>query len=134
MNAFLIVVLVILACALLAFILLAARIYYLGSRIGAFRTMFRESNKHRWMRGYARYGSRNMAWSRLISFSLRPKYLFPRANLELVGQPEHDKWSGTAHLHVADGKSHFELVMSEGDYAGLVSWIDSLPPGEAPHV
>lgn len=132
MNAFLIVVLALAALAALFCLFVLVRLYYLGSRIGAFRTLLRIGEGAPWMRGYARYGRYNMAWSRLISLSIRPRYLFSRARLQLDGPPERDTRLGTVTLMLSYGETHIELVVSEGDYSGLVSWIDSLPPGELP--
>lgn len=108
------------------------RALYLASRIGAFRTLLRRLGPLKWRRGYARYGQFNMAWSPLISLSLRPELLLPRAQLEVIGEATLDSEDGTTILRLRCRAEEYELILSTGDYNGLVSWIESSPPQEAP--
>ncbi|MFT0762764.1 DUF2550 family protein [Scrofimicrobium sp. R131] len=114
---------------------LLGRIYVLSHRLGSFRTLLRvidpkePSHDSGWMRGYARYGRSNMAWSGLVRFRVTPDLLLARTSLELVEQPRHHPTMGTSVLHLRDGDCEYEMVLSTGDYEGVISWIDSAPPG-----
>ncbi len=124
--------LIILAALLCAVIFVLVRVYILSHRRGSFRTMLRitqgPGSEQGWMRGYACYGQTNMAWSALMSFRVRPDLLLPRTSLDLRGTPLHDPETGTATLFLGDDERSYEMVLSTGDYEGLVSWVTSAPP------
>ena len=117
---------------LAAFVLI--RIYLLSHQIGSFRTLIRVTDPKSpdrptgLMRGYACYWQKNMAWSGLVRLRVHPDYLLPRGSLELIDQPVHNPATGTSTLLLRGGEREYEVMLSTGDYEGLVSWIDSEPP------
>ncbi len=125
---------VLVGLGLLCCAFLLGRIYVLSSRRGSFRTLLRIVNTDRptqssgWMRGYARYGQSNMAWSGLLRLRVSPDLLLPRTSLEMNGPPVHDPEMGTTTLWLRDGEHEYQMVLSSGDYQGVVSWVDSAPP------
>lgn len=121
------IVLLVVAVVLLALI---SRAIYLGTRIGAFRAMLRFPDSGRWHRGYARYGRHHLAWASLYSLRVRPNLLLPREKVSIVVQPQDTQWVGAVLLNLKYKDKDYQLLMSQGDYTGLVSWIDSVPPGE----
>lgn len=112
------------------------RIYILSRQRGSFRTFMRTVDHQNpekttdWMRGYACYGRTNLAWSGLVRLRTRPDLLLPRTTLELVRAPKHEPETGTTTLYLSDGPKQYEVVLSTGDYQGVVSWVDSAPPEE----
>ena len=92
------------------------RMYYLGSRVGAFRTLLRVRGQSGWKRGYARYGETAMAWFPIVGFRWRPGLLMSREELEVVDKPTLE----------------YDLILSMGDYTGLIAWTDSRGPRELP--
>lgn len=118
--------------ALLAVALfVVGRIIFLSTRIGAFRTLLRVPRQTNWRRGYARYGRHNLAWNSLIRLGMSPDLLLPRSSLEVLGV-SHNAEVGTTLLRLRSEDREYQLILSTGDYAGLVSWVDSSPPQEAP--
>lgn len=112
---------------LLIGVFLVARIAFLSTRIGAFRTVLRIPGRTGWRRGYACYGRHNLAWNPLIALSVAPGLLLPRVSLEVLGV-SHNEEAGTTLLRLRSGDSEYQLILSTGDYTGLVSWVDSAPP------
>lgn len=108
------------------------RMYYLGSRVGAFRTLLRVRGQSGWKRGYARYGETAMAWFPIVGFRWRPGLLMSREELEVVDKPTLAPATGTATLRLRSGTSEYDLILSMGDYTGLIAWTDSRGPRELP--
>ncbi len=123
----LLVVLLLVALVLLIFV--GARIVYLATRLGAFRTVLHIPGQTGWRRGYARYGQRNLAWNPLVALRFSPGILLPRTSLEVLGV-SHTPEAGTTLMRLRSGDAEYQLILSTGDYTGLVSWVDSAPPQE----
>lgn len=133
MNGSLVVFLVsmVLLGALAVALFVLIRIVYLSSRIGTFRSVLRVPGGDGWKRGYARYGQRNLAWNALVHFGFSPNLLLPRSSLEVLGV-SHNQDAGTTLIRLHSGEVEYQLILSTGDYTGLVSWLDSAPPQETP--
>lgn len=122
-----VVLILLLSALMILFLFVVGRIIYLGTRIGAFRTVLRGPGDTGWRRGYARYGQHNLAWNALVSLRIAPGLLLPRTSLEVLGV-NHDTAAGTTQMHLRAGDAEYQLILSTGDYTGLVSWVDSAPP------
>lgn len=86
-----------------------------------------ESNK--WVRGIALYGQLNLAWYRLSSASTSPTILLPRTNLEVVGGPTPSRDANYTVVRLRAPQETYTLALLPGDAAGLISWVNSAPPG-----
>ncbi|MSS84743.1 DUF2550 family protein [Actinomycetaceae bacterium WB03_NA08] len=115
-------------CACGLFIIV--RLWRLSTLRYSFRALLRTPGGQ-WRRGFACYGATNMAWYSLVRFAIAPDLLLPRTTLEVVGKPVQDHSEGTTTLWLQSGDDRWELVVSTGDYTGLLSWIDSNPPSES---
>ena len=95
-----------------------------------------EATSKGWTLGLAVYRDTELEWYRTFSFSLRPRYHFTRGDVRIDGRREpvgnevyaiHD-----GHLIVgtenASGVRQF--AMSANALTGLLSWLESAPPGQ----
>lgn len=114
------------ACALF----IIGRIWRISSRRHSFRTMLRVPGSN-WRRGFACYGAMHMAWYSLVRFSTKPDLVFSRTGLAINGTPVHDRTNGTTLVTFANAGREYELLLSTGDYNGLLSWLGSVPPRES---
>lgn len=88
-----------------------------------------------WTLGIARYTDEHLEWFRTFSLSPRPRYRFARGSLE-VGRrrlPE-DREAFAVHAgHVIvpceTPNGVRQLALSERALTGLLSWLESSPPG-----
>lgn len=89
-----------------------------------------------WVLGVARYSGDNLEWFRSFSISLRPRVIFPRSQSRAGAQREPDPIESVLlygdqrimSVELADGRS-WELAMSSASLTGLLSWLESSPPG-----
>ncbi len=89
-----------------------------------------------WVLGVARYSGDNLEWFRSFSISLRPRVIFPRSQSRAGAQREPDPIESVLlygdqrimSMELADGRS-WELAMSSASLTGLLSWLESSPPG-----
>lgn len=89
-----------------------------------------------WVLGVARYSGDNLEWFRVFSPSLRPRLIFPRSISRAGGQRDPDAIEAVVLTHdqrivtmeLTDGRS-WELAMSNASLTGLLSWLESSPPG-----
>lgn len=89
-----------------------------------------------WVLGVARYSGDNLEWFRAFSLSLRPRLIFPRSQSRAGVQREPDPIESVllyddqriVRLELADGQS-WELAMAVASLTGLLSWLESAPPG-----
>jgi len=95
-----------------------------------------EATPKGWTLGLAVYRHTQLEWYRTFSLSMRPRYRFPRGDVRIEGRREavgnevyaiHD-----GHLIVgtenASGVRQF--AMSVNALTGLLSWLESAPPGQ----
>lgn len=89
-----------------------------------------------WALGVARYSGDNLEWFRVFSVALRPRLIFPRSQARAGAQRDPDPIESVflydeqrvLTLELADGSS-WELAMSSASLTGLLSWLESAPPG-----
>jgi len=134
------------AAALIVVIALLLPVVYLGGRRrwlsrqgGLFDCSLRLTNKSAgagWALGVARYSGDNLEWFRAFSIALRPKVIFPRSISRAGAQRDPDAIESVllyddqriVTIELADGRS-WELAMSVASLTGLLSWLESAPPG-----
>jgi uncharacterized protein DUF2550 len=91
-----------------------------------------------WMLGVARYEEDRLEWFRIFTLDPRPGRVLQRAKLELlVGrQPTDDEVDsilpGSVVARCSYDEDVLELAMTESDYTGFTTWLESAPPGVAP--
>lgn len=89
-----------------------------------------------WVLGVARYSGDNLEWFRAFSFSLRPRLILARSRTSAGPQRDPDPIEAVVlfndqrimRLELTDGSS-WELAMSTASITGLLSWLESAPPG-----
>jgi hypothetical protein len=89
-----------------------------------------------WVLGVARYSGDNLEWFRAFSMALRPRLIFPRSQARAGQQRDPDSIESVLlfdeqrilRLELTDGAS-WELAMSVASLTGLLSWLESAPPG-----
>ncbi len=131
--------LVIAVVLLVPMVFLAVRRRWLSRQGGLFDCSLRLSTKTPgagWALGVARYSGDNLEWFRVFSPSLRPRLIFPRSVSHAGAQRDPDAIESVAltfeqrilMMEVDDGQS-WELAMSTASLTGLLSWLESSPPG-----
>jgi hypothetical protein len=92
-----------------------------------------------WMHGVAVYGDTELRWFRTFSLSWRPRYRFPRGDVQIEGRREpvgHEVYAiHPGHLIVCteNAAGVKQLAMSPNALTGLLSWLESSPPGQRVH-
>ena len=134
-----VVALVLVSVLLLPVACLGARRRWLSRQGGLFDCSLRLQPKtpgSGWVLGVARYSGDNLEWFRAFSLSLRPRVIFPRSQSRAGAQREPDPIESVLlyddqriiRMEVADGRS-WEVAMSMDSLTGLLSWLESAPPG-----
>ncbi len=89
-----------------------------------------------WSPGVARYSGEYLEWFPAFSMSRRPRVRLHRPDSQIQGQREPDTAespvlpSGTCILVVTSKRDdRLELAMSSSSLTGLISWLESAPPG-----
>jgi hypothetical protein len=89
-----------------------------------------------WTLGTARYAEDMLEWYRVFSFSPRPRWVFPRRELDVRGRRLPDEPEALALLSGAvvlscewRGRS-VELAMADDALTGFLAWLESAPPGQ----
>lgn len=120
-------------------VFLGARRRWLSRQGGLFDCSLRLSEKTPgtgWVLGVARYSGDNLEWFRTFSLALRPRLIFPRSQASAGQQRDPDSIESVLlydeqrilRLELTDGSS-WELSMSVASLTGLLSWLESAPPG-----
>ena len=89
-----------------------------------------------WVLGVSRYSGDNLEWFRAFSVSMRPRLIFPRSQLRAGNQREPDLIEAVVlyddqrilSLELTDGRT-WEVAMAVASLTGLLSWLESAPPG-----
>ncbi len=89
-----------------------------------------------WVLGVARYTGERLEWFRSFSFSLRPRMIFRRGATKAGPQRDPDPIEAVllyddqriVRLDLTDGRC-WELAMQPDSLTGLLSWLESAPPG-----
>ncbi len=87
-----------------------------------------------WRRGLLRFGAEGIEWFPMNGFSLRPKQLWARRDLELGPATPLPDGAG---LDLTDAVSvacrhetaAFHLALGHAAYTALRSWVEAAPPG-----
>lgn len=115
------------ALALLA-TLYRRRLGTLAGRVGSFGCAFRPSPGHgEPIAGIAQYGAGRLYWWRTASLSPRPKETWLRSELEIVRRLEDPHRPDKVLVRCQHGGMEFELSLTPGACAGLVSWLEAAP-------
>lgn len=130
--------LLVVALAVLLMVGLLVRRRILTRSGGAFDmsvTCGTEAQVKGWMHGLAVYGDTELAWFRTFSLSWRPRYRFTRGDVHVEGRREPIGREVYAlhpgHLVVAteNASGVKQFAMSPHALTGLLSWLESSPPG-----
>ena len=90
------------------------------------------------MLGVARYEEDRLEWFRIFTLDPRPGKVLQRARLDLLEgrQPTDEEIDSILPDSVVARCSYdqevFELAMTQSDYTGFTTWLESAPPGIAP--
>lgn len=91
----------------------------------------------RWVLGVARYTGEYLEWFPVFSASFRPKLRVYRPTASVIDQrrPEYDEaanvYGGSQIVMLRDSSGiSWELAMSSSSLTGLMSWLESAPPGQ----
>jgi hypothetical protein len=134
-----VVALALVVVLLVPVVFLGARRRWLSRQGGLFDCSLRLSTKTPgtgWVLGVARYSGDNLEWFRAFSLALRPRLIFPRSQSRAGQQRDPDPIESVLlydeqrilRLELSDGQS-WELAMSVASLTGLLSWLESAPPG-----
>ena len=91
-----------------------------------------------WMLGVARYEADRLEWFRIFTLDPRPGWVLQRARLELVtsrsptGEEVDSILPGSVVARCSYDQEVLELAMTQSDYTGFSTWLESAPPGVAP--
>jgi hypothetical protein len=91
-----------------------------------------------WMLGVARYEEDRLEWFRIFTLDPRPGMILQRARLALIvgRQPTGDEVDsilpGSVIARCSYDQDVLELAMTQNDYTGFTTWLESAPPGIAP--
>lgn len=133
------VALILAVLLLLPLLCLGARRRWLSRQGGLFDCSLRLSTATPgtgWVLGVARYSGDNLEWFRVFSLSLRPRLIFPRSQSRAGLQREPDPIEAVLlyddqrilRMELTDGRS-WEVAMAVASLTGLLSWLESAPPG-----
>lgn len=125
--------------ALIYMFALLARRVWLSVRGGLFDCALLPAGAIKWRTGLARYQGEYLEWYLVWHPWPRPTRLFARDKCELVGLRDTDPSEsrlGYATAKIVDLKvanttpDRFKLALNAGSAMGLVSWLESAPPGQ----
>jgi hypothetical protein len=91
-----------------------------------------------WMLGVARYEEDRLEWFRIFTLDPRPGLVLQRSRLDLLewrppSAREIDSiLPGSVIVRCSYDRDTLELAMTESDYTGFSTWLESAPPGIAP--
>lgn len=102
----------------------------------------KETRGGAWSMGIARYDGENFEWYRVFSVSFRPKVVFSQQFTQIVRYREMVPLETMAlfddHTIItvvtqsaSNGVEEYELSMTVPSLTGLMSWLESAPPGGA---
>ena len=84
---------------------------------------------HKWYAGVLLLGLADLQWYRSRSLRLRPQRVINRRDFVIVSHRPSADDPNTTIIQVTDAGTPLVIAMNPGSFAGLVSWIDSAPPG-----
>ncbi|MET0447528.1 MAG: DUF2550 domain-containing protein [Aeromicrobium sp.] len=130
---FIVIILVLLLAGLLVRRRLLARS---GGAFDMSVTRGTEAQVKGWMHGLAVYGDTELAWFRTFSLSWRPRYRFTRGDVRVDGRREpighevHAIHAGHLIVGTDNASGVRQFAMSPNALTGLLSWLESSPPGQ----
>jgi hypothetical protein len=137
------IILALLAVAVAAFLLLAARRVRLirsGGIIVALRNRIDNTGKG-WHLGIARFNGDEFTWFRAISLKSGPDRVIHRDALEITDRRDPDRaetpnmpnGSRVLRFRGTNGRPdpHVEIAMGPDALTGFLSWLESAPPGRS---
>jgi len=136
------VLVLVLAMFVLALLLLALRRRWLARQGAMFECsvrLNRRTPRSGWALGLARYNAEYLQWFRFFSFSLRPRKSFLRNDVRVIETREPNQIEAVSlyagqrvvsfEIMDATTTQTWELAMSPDSMTGLLSWLESAPPG-----
>jgi Protein of unknown function (DUF2550) len=91
-----------------------------------------------WMLGVARYEEDRLEWFRIFTVNPRPGKVLQRSLLDLMewrnpSDQEIDSiLPGSVIVRCSYDREVLELAMTQSDYTGFSTWLESAPPGIQP--
>lgn len=87
-----------------------------------------------WKLGMTRFTTNSVQWFPVIGFSVRPRFVWRRGELDLgaPGPVAHAKpiaMPDPVQVECTIGTERFLIAIAPGDYTALRSWSESAPPG-----
>lgn len=125
--------------ALVYLSILLARRWWLSAGGGLFDCALRPASGGRWRLGLARYSGDELEWYLVWHPLPRPSLVFRRGQVVLTGLRASDsEESLLAHATArilelrctGEPQRDWLLALNEGSAMGLVSWLESAPPGQ----
>lgn len=119
---------------------LVVRRRYIQRNGGTFELSHRPSTApagRGWALGVGRYSGEALEWFRIFSLSPRPRHVWRRTSLALLGRRDpqgHEQLSLYAdHVIVvcSSDRGEIDLAMSPSSLMGFQSWLEAAPPGTA---
>ncbi|MBC7630014.1 DUF2550 domain-containing protein [Aeromicrobium sp.] len=95
-----------------------------------------EATAKGWTLGLAVYRDTDLEWYRTFSLSLRPAYRFSRGDVRIDGRREpiglevHAIHTGHLVVGTDNASGVRQFAMSVNALTGLLSWLESSPPGQ----
>ena len=120
--------LIVAAIGLILAIGLTVRFLVLVRIPGALHCTMRRPDRE-WRTGILLLGLNDLQWYRSRSLRLRPQRVITREDFTIVSHRFSSDDPNTTIIQVTDGGEPLVIAMNAGSFAGLVSWIDSAPPG-----
>lgn len=126
------------ALGVLALALLALRRRLLTRRGGTFDCSLRlHEGPHGkgWVLGVGRYTGDDLQWYRVFSYSLRPRRVLARRQLQVLDSREptgvevFSLLAGAVVVRCRDRNGPVELAMAPASQTGFLAWVESAPPG-----
>ena len=120
-------------------VILLVRRWWLSAAGGLFDCALRPADGGRWKLGLARYQGELLEWYRIWHPWPRPSRLFVRNDTELVALRNSDaeesklNWATSRIVDIqvkGETPGTWQLALDEGSAVGLVSWLESAPPGQ----
>lgn len=130
---------IVVIAGLLYLLTLLVRRVWLSTKGGLFDCALRPVGAPRWRPGLARYAGDCLEWYLVWHPWPRPSKIFVRDNCELASLRASDPsesrlgylFSKILVLQTRDEiQDRWELALNEGSAMGMVSWLESAPPGQ----
>lgn len=130
LAVFTIVLSLLIIVGVVVFIFVINRMNKARHDVGTFVCSYRSNPQQQWSQGRAVYNVETLDWYPLISFSSKPRHSWDRRAFDIKKTFTEESPTGdnVMILHVRVGKERFQLMVSEADHSGIVSWMEAAPP------